>query len=212
MSNPSDRTPVGTVAAVILAAGRSRRMPGRSKLLRQFRGEAVIRSVAGTALESALDPVIVCVASASRPVVQALADLPVFPVPVPPGPRGRIVSVAVGLSAVRGYDPSAALILLGDEPGLDTRDIEAVRAAWIDGAGDLLRARFRDRPGHPVLIARSLFDRVIRLARSDGEGDGLWQRLVRADIEGVEVPIDPAAPIDVDSPSALEAARSLDRR
>lgn len=202
----------GDVAAVILAAGSSRRMPGRSKLLRPFRGEAVLRVVTRVALEAGLRPVVVSIRSNTDPVARALDGLPVLPVPVPEAARGRIISVAAGLSALADDRVTAAMILLGDEPELEPFDVEAVRAAWNAGTGNLLRASFRDRPGHPVLIARSLFSHVADLAHAPEESGGVWERLTRAGTPGVEVRVDREAPIDVDSPSALGAARSRSSR
>lgn len=187
-------------------------MPGRSKLLRRFGEESVIRVVAKLAVESGLDPVVVCVAGDSDAVSGALEGLPVRAIAVRGASRGPIATVAAGLSALRGTGASAALVLLGDEPGLRASDIDAVRKAWIAGAGDLLRARFTDRPGHPVLVAGSQFDNVIDLAASSDKEVGMWERLTLAGCAGVEVPVNREAPIDVDSPAALRAARSRNRR
>lgn len=210
-TGPGSRLPDRTqaVAAVILAAGRSRRMPGRTKLLRDFRGKPVVRTVAEVAVEAGLRPVAVSVVSDGGPVAGAFYGLPIHCVPVRGPARGRIASVAAGLSAVWDHDVSAAMILLGDEPELDRRDVETVRKAWAAGMGDLLRARYRDRPGHPVLLARSLFPLVVELASAQGEGQaGVWARLTGAGVVGHEVDLRRDAPIDVDSPSALRAARS----
>lgn len=210
MSFPAP-SPGGRVAAVILAAGRSSRMPGRSKLLRPFRGQPVVRVVVGTAREAGLGPLVVCVPSVEGPIVEALRGLSVRPVAVPGVAGPPVRSVAAGLAALEDDDVGAAMVLLGDEPGLAPGDVRAVRAAWASGSGHLLRPRFRDRPGHPVLVDRSLFDRVTELALSPQAGRGLWELLTRTGIRGTHVTVDRSAPIDVDTPAALRAARARGR-
>ena len=88
MKDTSDPAPPANVAGVILAAGRSRRMPGRSKLLRGFRGEPVVRAVARTALDAGLEPVIVCMSSGLDSVASAVEDLPVRTLSIPGGAEG----------------------------------------------------------------------------------------------------------------------------
>jgi molybdenum cofactor cytidylyltransferase len=200
------------IAGVVLACGGSRRMPGRSKLLRSFDGAPVIRVVARTALDAGLDPVLVTVRPADEAVLAALAGLAVQAVPVRSPGRGRLASAASGLEALGRVPVSAAMVLLGDEPGLSAVDVSAVRDAWIAGAGELLRAAYRDRPGHPVLVDRTLFSRVLGLAAEPTFGEGVWDRLEQAGIRGIRIPVDRDAPIDVDTPSALRAARARRRR
>lgn len=208
MSGDGPRSREVRIAAVVLAAGRSRRMPGRTKLVRRFRRRPVIRVVASTALEAGLTPVVVSVGPAADAICRALDGLPVHIEPVHDPARGRAVSAAAGLSVLGDPDVGAAMLLLGDEPGLEPSAIHSVRDAWETGAGDLLRARYPDRPGHPVLVARALFDRAASLALDASAGGGLWDRLTRDGVPGVEVPVGGEAPIDVDSPADLAAARS----
>ena len=212
MTSPTGSSGPPSVAALVLAAGDSRRMPGKSKLLRDFRGTPVIRVVAGTALRAGLDPVAVCVAPGDEAISRALEGLPVRLVPVPPDRTGRGHSASAGLSWLSSTPCSAALLLLADEPELDVTDIQAVRDAWAAGRGELLRPRFTDRPGHPVLLTRPLFAQAIELAAQTQGDEGLWTRLTGAGISGVEVTVDREAPIDVDSPSDLRAARSRSGR
>ena len=63
VSRPQPREPAAEasagVAAIILAAGQSRRMGGPNKLLARFDGEPLVRQIAERALASKADPVIV---------------------------------------------------------------------------------------------------------------------------------------------------------
>ena len=208
MSDDGRRAAENRIAAVVLAAGRSRRMPGRSKLVRRFGRMPVVRVVASTALEAGLTPVVVSVRPEDDAVDRALDGMPLLVQPVRSPDRSRAVSAAAGLSVLHDPAIEAAVVLLGDEPGLKSSAIQSVRSAWEAGAGDLLRARYPDRAGHPVLIARALFDRAADLAHDATHGGGLWDLLARAGVVGVEVPVGGEAPIDVDSPADLAEARS----
>ncbi len=199
------------LAGVVLAAGRSSRMPGRSKLLRSYGGEPVVRRTVRTAMDTGLVPVIVVVGHAAAGVREALAGLDVTFATVPVAGSRRLRSLAAGLRLLEEH-PGGAMVLLADEPGLGSVPIEAVRQAWIEGRSTLLRPSFRDRPGHPVLIGRSLFSVVHEIARDAGPDDRLWERLLAAGAVAEEVPIEDTAPVDIDSPAHLRRARARMRK
>lgn len=197
------------VAGVVLAAGRSRRMPGRSKLLRVCAGERVLHRVVRTALEAGLRPVVVVTGHGETEIRDSLCGLEVRFAAAPVDGGHPLRSLAAGIRGL-GRDAAAAMVCLGDEPGLGPEPIETVRRAWRESRCELLRARFRDRPGHPVLIARSLFPRVEELARraaDHGAADSTWHGLVAAGAISREVPIDRLAPVDVDAPADLRRVR-----
>ena len=86
------------------------------------------------------------------------------------GPRARLVacpewergpgaSLRCGLAAL-GPDTGAALVVLADGPELDSRAVDRVVAAWRAGRGDLLAASYDGTRGHPLLVARPLWDDV----------------------------------------------------
>lgn len=209
MSDSSDGGPC--LAAVILAAGRSSRMPGRSKLVLDFRGTSVIRTVALTAIDAGLAPVFVVVGPASAEVAEELADLPLR-IETPDAEQdSRIASVSCGLKAALRESVEGVVLLLGDEPEVDGSDIRAVRRAVAEGVEGIVRARYRDRPGHPVIVSRNVARRFARLESVEGDPDRVWDRLSRLSACREEVCIDRPGPIDVDTPEALHEARDRNR-
>jgi molybdenum cofactor cytidylyltransferase len=174
------------VAGLILAAGRSTRMSGGSKLLADFRGTPVIREVVCTALAADLDPVVVVVRQGDAGVRAALDGLPVrFAVP-PPAPEGRMVSVIAGVTALEDRIVTGAMLLLGDEPGLD-----------------------RDRPGHPVYLPEAVLREIPKLSLDHGPDAGVWDVIVRVGLPHRGVPIEALSPIDIDTRDDL--SRAVDR-
>jgi CTP:molybdopterin cytidylyltransferase MocA len=103
--------------------------------------------------------------------------------------RGAGASLRCGLDAL-SPETEAAVVCLADGPDLAPAAIDRVVAAWRDGAGPVIAASYGGVRGHPVLLERSVWDRV------PDEG-------ARA-LDPVLVPCDEVgAPGDVDYPEQL---------
>lgn len=133
---------------------------------------------------------------------------------------GLAASLARGLRAVRTEtDAAAAAVLVGDEPGIRASDVRTVVAAWrrrassdrtaasgdhgpssppapsTGGPAPAARARYRDRPGHPVVIPRDAFAELEALDGDRGAGPWLDRNAHRVE----EVRLERDAPRDVDT-------------
>jgi molybdenum cofactor cytidylyltransferase len=201
------------VAGLVLAAGASSRLEGAMKLLLPFGDGALVAAPVRSALAAGLDPVIVVVGHRGSEVAGALRGLAeegtgrVRIVTVAEPGRGQGASLAAGIEALRGEpEVEAAAVLLGDEPGVRPEDIRRVVAAWRRGGAPVVRARYRDRPGHPVLFDRSWFSRLAGVEGDVGAGPLLASR--PADVSELRLPGE--APVDVDTEAdyRLAAARA----
>lgn len=189
-----------TVAAVVLAAGRSSRMGGPNKLLATFDGVPLVRRTVERALECRAAPVIVVVGHQAEAVRKALAGLDVTIVENPEFADGLSTSLKAGLANVGQAD--AAMILLADMPDIDSRDLDLLVAAAESHPESVVRAAHGGKRGNPVVLPRGLFGHVARL-----EGDTGARHLVEgAGWPVVDVDIGAAAFVDVDTPEALLAA------
>lgn len=186
---------------LILAAGASRRMPGRSKLARAWSDTTVLGAVIKCAANSGLDPLFVAV-SGNTPHIGS--EHVTTTVRVSRAEAGRAESLAAGLSAMPA---GAVIVLLGDEPGIRAADIRCLAAAWDETTADMVRIRYADRSGHPVLLGPRARCRAEQLS---GEVP-IWETLRRAGFAAVEISVDGRAPIDVDSPEELRQARRRER-
>lgn len=186
------------MAAVVLAAGGSRRMGGASKLLLPYGGAPLVRASVSAALAAGFEEVGVVVGHDADAVAAALADLPVRRIGNPRFTEGLSTSVERALAWAAGR-ADAALLLLGDEPDVDPDVIRRVLAEWRRHPTGACRTRYRDRVGHPVVVAVGLAG----TARGDR---GLRDRLApdRADVHEVEV--DRPAPPDIDTPADYREA------
>ncbi|MGH6833252.1 MAG: nucleotidyltransferase family protein [Methyloceanibacter sp.] len=188
------------VAAIVLAAGRSSRMAGANKLLEPIGGEPIVRRVAGIALKSGADPVIVVTGFDATRIAEALHDLKVTTVHNPAFAEGLSTSLRAGLSALPPAS-DGALVLLGDMPEIESSDLAALMAAFAAKDRQAICVPVRHgRRGNPVLWGAAYFAEMMRLGGDVGAKQllaGQSERVteVAAGSDGIFA--------DVDTPSDL---------
>lgn len=136
------------VAAVVLAAGASSRFGTSPPKQAVFLPEVLLRLGAAASVED-----VVVVLGAHEVVTDART------VRCDDWERGPGASLRCGLAAL-GAGVEAAVVVLADGPELSPEAVERVAAAWRDGSGDVVAASYAGVRGHPVLLARAVWDRV----------------------------------------------------
>lgn len=157
------------LAAVILAAGRSRRFGSADKLLADLCGANVVGWTARAILDAGFDEVVVVTGAGDAARRAALAGLALrFAVnPAPDDGQGR--SIASGVASLAA-DCGGALIVPADMPALTTAMVGRLAAAFRDGAGRLVTHFVVDgAPRPPVIWPRALFAELVAL---DGDRSG----------------------------------------
>jgi molybdenum cofactor cytidylyltransferase len=147
------------LSLIVLAAGKSTRMHGRNKLLAKIDGKAMIRKVTEAALNSKVDEVIVVLGFEARKVQVALADLPCRFVVNREYELGQSSSVKAGLGEV-GEATQAILVLPGDVAKIDPASIDSVVDEYLHHSAKIIIAAHKGKLGHPILLARELFDEI----------------------------------------------------
>ncbi len=194
-----------SVAAIVLAAGRSTRMGGPNKLLETISGKPLVRIAAEQALSSRASPVVVVSGHERARVEAALASLDVRLVHNPDYAQGLSTSVKAGLAALPP-ESEAAIVCLGDMPQVTSALIDRLIAAFDPERNALVvLPTFSGKRGNPVLWSRRFFPELMAL-----EGDVGARHLIGAYPEVVtEVPVENAAAmVDIDTPDALRAAKA----
>lgn len=193
---PASAAPDQDVAAVILAAGESRRF-GSPKQIALLEGRTLLDHVLRTAADAGLGLIVAVVPIwLTRPASWTGADLVWVRNPHPE--RGMSESLRLGLAALPDAI-QAAVILLGDQPRVTPQAIRAV----VGGRGltPLVAAHAQGRLAPPVLIRRERFGLADQLS-----GDiGLRDILVANPAEVTAVEIGVHTP-DVDTLDDLEHA------
>ena len=181
-------------AAIILAAGASRRL-GSPKQLIRLGAETLLERTVRVALEAGLHPVYGVVAP------DLLLD------PVPPGmilvvnhqaAEGMAASIRAGLRALQsGGQPSpGAVILACDQPAVTAAHLQAL----AQGLNDVVASRYAGRQGVPAYFPARVFAELLSLQGDLGARD-LLQTATAVDL--------PLGALDVDTVEDLERAQKL---
>ena len=191
------------IAAVVLAAGLSRRM-GRPKLLLDLGGTPVIRLSVERILAAGLDEVIVVTPPDAAGIAAALDGLPVrYAVNADPA-AGQATSVVAGIRAL-APETDAALIALGDQPTLPADVIPALVRARVDTGRAIAAPVYRGERGNPVLFAADMFPELCALSGDRGARGVIERDAARVAL----VPFDVAMPPDLDTPEDYARLRPV---
>jgi len=207
----SKASPQSAVYALLLAAGKGHRFGGE-KLLVPFHGRPLLQPVLD-AIGSARSQgwlsggVAVCSSGSVATLVEksgVLVELNHDP------DAGLSHSLRLGLTALANPNlvpqPTAALIILGDQPELSVEAIRALVLAGRNGPQPIVRPRYLERPeapGHPVLLDRAHWALADELSGDTGLGP-----LLRARAQLVTTIDLPGRNRDIDTTADLQA---LDR-
>lgn len=200
----ADRT---GLAAIVLAAGASRRM-GRPKPLLPWRDGTLLGSELATLAAAGIDRVAVVLGAYADAVRRTLGPEHPFVFNARWG-SGRSTSLARGAWALRDAAPEAILIQNVDQPttpAVIARLVDALRSSGADAVQPIYRdADGREHGGHPVLVRGTLLPALLAASEASEGLRGVLQgqRIERLPIE------DPTVGLDLDTPEAYEAARAL---
>jgi len=201
---PVAKVPPGPrIAALLLAAGKSKRM-GANKMLAEIDGRPMVARTAQRLLASRARPIIAVLGNQADEVDAALGKLPVERVRNPDFADGLSTSLKRGLDALPA-DIDGIVVCLGDMPLIAGRDIERLIAAFnpLEGRAIVVPTR-RGRRGNPILWSRQFFAEMMTLS-----GDQGARRLIEEHADLVaEIEMDSdAILIDIDTPEALAQLR-----
>jgi molybdenum cofactor cytidylyltransferase len=154
------------VAAVILAAGLSKRM-GTPKMLLPWRETTVLGQVINTFAQTSVSEIVIVTGGAREAVEAEIANLAKkFPVRCIHNPAyetsGMLESLQCGLA---GLSPEAesTLIGLGDQPQLSLSAARKVVSAFESSGARLIVPSYNLRRGHPWLVEHSLWVELLNL-------------------------------------------------
>ncbi|XXK31766.1 nucleotidyltransferase family protein [Rhodobacteraceae bacterium nBUS_24] len=189
------------VVAIILAAGLSRRMGARNKLLLPVGGVPMIRHMVMTFAAVTDGPVIVVTGHEANAIKSSLDGCDIKIAHNPDYADGQQTSVVCGLRAVP--DARHIMIGLGDQPTLTDHDLRNL----IDthNATDPERISIpllNEQRGNPILVPGSLRERLLADPRSPG-----CKNFTRANPDHVQFHAlaSPGFYTDLDTPDAYAA-------
>ncbi|MDD5557181.1 MAG: nucleotidyltransferase family protein [bacterium] len=187
------------VAAIVLAAGESRRM-GTPKALLRLGNSPFIETIFARLREAGMGEVVV-VLGARAGEVAAAARLPGAAVVVNRDfERGQLSSLQCGLRAV-SEAAGAALVTLVDHPLVAASTYAGMRTAWEADPGKILVAAHDGRRGHPVIFPRAVFGELMEAPAGEGARAVVRRDPARVRSIGFD---DPGVTADIDDPADYE--------
>jgi molybdenum cofactor cytidylyltransferase len=181
-----------SIAALILAAGQSKRM-GQPKMMLPWGKSTVLQTVIAAFRAAGVDEIVV-VTGALHDSITALVGDTAHTIFNPEYASGEMLSsMQCGLRRLLAETAEAEGVLmgLGDQPQVQARSVEAVCAAFRQSGASLVVPSFQKRRGHPWLASRPLWEALLALEPSQTPRDFL-----NAHADQIQY-------VDVDTPTIL---------
>jgi molybdenum cofactor cytidylyltransferase len=182
------------VGGIVLAAGRSSRMPGSQKLLLDIDGVPMVRRVLEAASEGGCHQTVVVYAEDDvKRAINGRAEVAYNA----KASSGMASSLHIGLRAMRP-EIEAAMVLLGDQPLVGSRTVATLLRAWRrEGSRPAVAVAQGDDGGWapPVILSRELWEELFAL-----KGDAGARQVLHGRPELLDVVPAPGRPDDIDTP------------
>jgi molybdenum cofactor cytidylyltransferase len=172
----------------------SSRLGEQTKQLLPWRDTTMLGWVVQRAESSILDEVVVVVGHEAEAIRRHVPLQRARFVEALDFQQGCTSSIRAGLDALHPQ-AAAVVLILGDQPGIDSNIIAAVVEDWRHTQRPIVRVSYRGRSGHPMLFARELFGHLQAL-----HGDkGVWKLCDAHPAWLHEVEVDQPYPGDVNT-------------
>ena len=192
------------IAAIILAAGQSRRMGPTNKLLAEIDGQAMVARVAAAIGTSQASPILAVLGHEADDVRAALGGSNVQFTENPHFAEGLSTSLAAGIKALP-ENVDGAIVCLGDMPRVSATEIDRLIAAFNPLEGRAICVPTHNgKQGNPILLAKRFFNEMLEITGDRGARhliDGYQKLTCEVEMTGDSVLV------DVDTPKALEHIR-----
>lgn len=195
------------IAALLLAAGQSRRMGSDNKLLAIIDGKPMVRHVAETLQASDVDDILMVTGHDADNVVNTIWDLGVSSVQNPDFAEGLSTSLKVGFEILSGR-ADAILVCLGDMPFVTPDSLNKLIKAFDPAAGkSIIVPATSGKRGNPVLLSVQYLPDVMAIT-----GDMGAKAVINSNGHAIEaIEIDSSEIFtDIDTPEILAALTRAD--
>ncbi len=192
------------VAAIVLAAGSSRRM-GSPKQLLGLKGKTLLEHTLANVREAEVEEVVLVLGASADEIRSRVASDDLKIVVNAGHEQGMGTSLRTGLAAL-GHEIEAALVVLADQPFVRPSTMRAIVESRQRTGAQITIPLYNGFRGNPVLLDRSVFPELMGLS-----GDLGCRAIFGTHVEGIhKLPVnDLGVLIDIDSPEDLQHLRLL---
>ncbi len=201
----ADQKPV--IAALLLAAGQSRRMGSDNKLLAVIDGKPMVRHVVETLQASEVDDILMVTGHDADNVIKTVWDLGIPSVQNPDFADGLSTSLKVGFEILSAR-ADAIVVCLGDMPFVTAQSLNKLIKAFDPAAGkSIVVPTTAGKRGNPVLLSVQYLPDVMAIT-----GDMGAKAVINSNDHAIEsVEIDSSEIFtDIDTPEILAALTRSD--
>ena len=171
------------LSAILLAAGRSKRM-GKTKQLMPFGQSTVLAEAINNLLVSGVSEVILVLGFKAEEVMVTIASKPIKIVINPYYRRGMSTSVIAGLNHI-DTEAQAVMLALGDQPLISGQTINRLIQEFYRHDKGIAIPVYCGRRGHPIIFAIKYKEELLKL-----KGDLGGRQIIKSHPDDIlEVPV-----------------------
>lgn len=191
-----------SVAAAILAAGRSDRM-GKPKALLDFRGRPFVTAILEALEALDLKHRVVVLGRDGGRVLPYLAQHPCMVAENSDADSGPIGSIRAAIQALKAARPKGLLVWPVDHPRVRLATAEKLIETFERTGAPIVAPLFANRRGHPVIWSETLFAELVSSPQATVAGARAVLHAHEDQVATVAVD-DPGVLEDIDTPSDYE--------
>lgn len=188
------------IAAIILAAGESKRM-GTPKALLKIGGKTFVRVIIENHRLAGIDNVIVVLGAHAQEIRNELESLNVTIAYNKDFHHGQLSSVHTGMATVKELSPEAIILHPVDHPLIAPETIRLMLEQFAAGSLPVVLPTHLGKRGHPVIFSSKLFPELLSAPHDTGARFVVHNH----GAEILEVAVDdPGILMNIDTPEAYE--------
>jgi molybdenum cofactor cytidylyltransferase len=150
------------ISAIVLAAGLSNRM-GQPKMLMPWGKTCVVDQVISSLIEAEINDIYLIAGGLQSQLKMVLKNYQVNYIHNEDYANGEMLtSVQIGIKGL-GKDTDAALIVLGDQPKIESRNVRKIAEKFNTVQSKIIVPSYRMHRGHPWLVGRSYWQEILDL-------------------------------------------------
>jgi|ERR1700683_184609 len=162
------------LAALILAAGESRRM-GSAKALLLYNNRTFVEHLLDVTKHPRIGVQRVVLGAQADHIRERLGLPPGLIVENPDWQQGQLSSIQAGIRSLRDLPTDGALLCLVDHPLISAELVRTLVEAFDTSGKRIVLPSYLGKRGHPVIFASGLYEELLAAPANEGARAVVWQ-------------------------------------